>query len=271
MNSPPATAVAFDDVRLAPGGFAVLENARFAIPEGALVGLIGPNGTGKTTLLRAILGLEAPRAGRIAVLGGPARRGNPAIGYLPQRAVTAGPRLSGRAMVGAALAGHRFGLACAFPGRGGAAQAEIDRVLDLAGATDFADRPMGALSGGQRQSLMLAAALLGRPRLLLLDEPLAGLDPLRQAEVVAAIARLHARLGIGVILSSHDLNPLLGTIGQVLYLGRGHAVLGTVDQVVTGPVLSDLFGAKIEVLRIAGRILVLAPDGTMLDGADARL
>lgn len=267
----PAPAVAFNDVRLAPGGFAVLEAANFAIPEGAFIGLIGPNGTGKTTLLRAILGLEPPRAGRIAVLGSPARRGNPAIGYLPQRTLAAGPRLSGRAMVGAALAGVGRGVWRGLMPGGAAARAEIARVLELTGAAAFADRPMGALSGGQRQSLMLAAALLGKPRLLLLDEPLAGLDPLRQAEVVAAIARLHRALGIAVVLSSHDLNPLLGVIGQVLYLGRGHAVLGPVEEVVTGPVLSGLFGAPIEVLQVGGRILVLAPDGTLLDGADVRL
>jgi zinc/manganese transport system ATP-binding protein len=212
--------------------------------------------------MRALLGLIPPAGGSIRVLGGPAQRGNPAIGYLPQtRSALPGVRLSGWHMVACALDGHRPGLAL----HSKEARGEIDRVLDLAGARELAGRPISELSGGERQRLLLAQALLGQPRLLLLDEPLISLDPRRQQDLIRQVKALQTELGITVLFSAHELNPLLGALDRVLYLGQRHAALGTVPEVITGPVLSGLYGTPIEVVRAAGRIFITA-DGMDADG-----
>jgi len=163
-------------------------------------------------------------------------------------------RLSGREFVAGVVEGHRLGL----PFLGKEARAEVDRALDLVGARELARRPLSEISGGERQRLLLAQALIGRPRLLLLDEPMVNLDPSHQTGVVALTASLRAELGVTILFSAHELNPLLGAIDRVLYLGRGQAALGTVDEVITAPVLSRLYGTEIEVVRLAGRIFVMS-------------
>ena len=214
-----------------------------------------PNGAGKTTLFRALLGLIPPIAGSLRVLGHLAARGTPGVGYLPQaRSAPGGMRLSGAAFLAGAIHGERWGL----PHLDAAGRADISRVLDLVGAASLASRPLQTLSGGERQLLLLAQALLGQPRLLLLDEPLLNLDPRRQHDIVALVHRLTRELGVTVLFSAHELNPLLGAIDRVLYLGGGHAAIGAIDEVITGPVLSRLYGADIEVVRAAGRIFVMS-------------
>jgi zinc/manganese transport system ATP-binding protein len=219
------------------------------------VGVLGPNGAGKTTLMRAVLGLVPASRGTIRVLGRLAARGNPAIGYMPQiRCSGSDLRLSGWGFVAAVVDGHRLGL----PFASKAARAEVDRVLDLVGARDLAPRPLAEISGGERQRLFLALALIGRPQLLLLDEPLVHLDPHYQGDLVGLAKSLRAKLGVTVLFSAHELNPLLGVLDRVLYLGRGQAALGAVDDVITGPVLSRLYGAEIDVVRLKGRIFVMS-------------
>ena len=247
--------IEFRDVSLGLGGRTVLDGISLDIAAREFIGVLGPNGSGKTTLMRAVLGLVPARGGTIRVLGQPPRRGNPDIGYMPQiHGTTAGIRLSGRDFVGSAVNGHRLGL----PFSGRAARVEVARVLDLVGGGELAARPLGELSGGERQRLLLAQALIGRPRLLLLDEPLISLDPRHQDEVVALVKSLHRELGITVLFSAHELNPLLGALDRVLYLGTGKAALGPVDEVITGPVLSRLYGSNIEVVRLGGRVFVMS-------------
>lgn len=248
-------AIEFSGVDLTLGGRAVLSRVTLNIGGGEFVGVLGPNGAGKTTLMRAVLGLVRPSAGSIGVFGRPATRGNPAIGYMPQlRSGLAGLRLTGWDFVASAAEGHRLGL----PILNRASRSEIDRSLDQVGARELARRPISELSGGERQRLLLAEALLGHPRLLLLDEPLISLDPHHEREIVGLVKRLQSELGITVLFSAHELNPLLGAMDRVLYLGGGNAALGTVDEVITGPVLSHLYGSAIEVVRVEGRIFVLS-------------
>jgi zinc/manganese transport system ATP-binding protein len=247
-------AIEFRDVTLRLGGHDVLAGVSLEIAAGEFVGVLGPNGAGKTTLMRAVLGLVPASRGSIRVLGRPAARGNPAIGYLPQVCRTAGDlRLSGRDFIAAVVDGHRLGLP--FPGK--AARAEVDRVLDMVGARELGRRPLAETSGGERQRLLLAQALIGRPQLLLLDEPLINLDPRYQGDVMTLAKSLQVQLGITILFSAHELNPLLGALDRVLYLGRGQAALGTVDEVITEPVLSRLYGAEIDVVRVKGRIFVM--------------
>jgi zinc/manganese transport system ATP-binding protein len=163
-------------------------------------------------------------------------------------------RLSGWDFVAAVVNGHHLGL----PIAGKAGRVEVDRVLDLVGSRGLARRPIAETSGGERQRLLLAQALIGRPRLLLLDEPLISLDPYHQREVVELAQSLQSELGIAVLFSAHELNPLLGALDRVLYLGNGHAALGTVDEVITGPVLSELYGSEIDVVRLKDRIFIMS-------------
>ncbi len=248
--------VTFDDVTLDLGGRTILSSVSFAIEAGEFIGLLGPNGAGKTTLLRAILGLVQPRSGEIGVLGQPAVRGNRAVGYMPQVRGSTDLRWTGWDFVAGAAGGHRWGL----PRLDRAARDEVAWALDIVGATELARRSLSDLSGGERQRLLLSQALLGRPSLLLLDEPLISLDPTHQRGVVDLVSRLKRELGLAVLFSAHELNPLLNAIDRVLYVGSGRAILGTVDEVITGPVLSALYGSQIEVLRIGKRIFVMAGD-----------
>jgi zinc/manganese transport system ATP-binding protein len=251
------TAVEFRNVTLRLGDHVVLAGVSLEIAKREFVGVLGANGAGKTTMMRAILGLVPAYSGTIQVLGQPAARGNPAIGYIPQsRSSIANMRLRGWDFVAGVVDGHRLGL----PIAGKAVRAEVDRALGLVGASELARRPLAETSGGERQRLLLAQALVGGPRLLLLDEPLINLDPRHQHAVVALVRSLQVELGITVLFSAHELNPLLGALDRVLYLGRGHAALGTVDEVITSPVLSRLYGFDIDVVHVKGRIFVMSGD-----------
>ncbi len=249
------SALRFDNVVLRLGGRNVISGASFAVEEGEFIGVLGANGAGKTTMMRAALGLLAPSAGRIEVFGKLAAKGASSVGYMPQnRGAVGSLRLTGYDIVVSAAMGGRFG----FRRLDKSVRAEVARVLELVGARELAARPIDELSGGERQRLLLSQALIGRPRLLLLDEPLISLDPAHQASVVDIARRLRDELKIAILFSAHELNPLVNTIDRVLYLGSGAAVIGTVDEVVTGPVLSRLYGAEIEVVRVKNRIFVMA-------------
>ncbi|HEV3104083.1 MAG TPA: ABC transporter ATP-binding protein [Trinickia sp.] len=250
-------ALELERVTLVLGGRTILQDTSLAVRDGEFIGVLGPNGAGKTTLMRAVLGLVPAAKGTIRVAGEPVARGNPAIGYMPQtRSALAGRRLRGRDFIAMAADGHRWGL----PQADAAIRAEVDRVLDLVGAGALAARPLSELSGGERQRLLLAQCLLGKPRLLLLDEPLISLDPHHQRGVVELVRRVQRELGITVLFSAHELNPLLNALDRVLYLGNGAAALGTVDEVITRPVLSRLYGSPIDVMRVNGRIFVMSGD-----------
>jgi len=166
--------------------------------------------------------------------------------------------LCGRDFVASALHGERWG----WPWLDRAAQRQIDWALEQVDARALAARALMELSGGERQRLLLAQALLGQPRLLLLDEPLISLDPRHQQQTIALVKKIQTQLGITVLFSAHEINPLLAVCDQVLYLGSAMAAVGSVDAVINAPVLSRLYGAPIEVLRHQGRIFVMASDGT---------
>ena len=249
------SAVAFEHVTLQLGGRAVLSDVSFEIQAGEFIGVLGPNGAGKTTLMRAILGLLAPSTGRIRVFGQAPERGNPAIGYLPQlRTVLPDLRIRGRDVIAGSLNGERWGLALSSRRD----RLMVEETLEAVGAHELANRPLAEMSGGERQRLLLAQALIGSPRLLLLDEPLISLDARRQEIAIDVVRRVCRERKITVLFSAHELNQLLGTLDRVLYLGNGHAVLGSVEDVVTAPILSKLFGTEIQVLRADGHIFVMS-------------
>ncbi|HTV29554.1 MAG TPA: ATP-binding cassette domain-containing protein [Xanthobacteraceae bacterium] len=247
--------IELDHATLAIGGRKVLLDTSFAIRSGEFIGLLGPNGAGKTTLMRAILGLLPPAAGELRVFGRPPRRGNPAIGYLPQvRTVLPDLRVRGIDFIASSLHGERWGV----PSLGRADRLKIGATLAEVGARELAERSLSDMSGGERQRLMLAQALLGKPQLLLLDEPLISLDYRYQEAIIGLVRRFARERNITVLFSAHELNQLIGALDRVLYLGNGHAALGTVEEVVTAPVLSRLYGSQIHVVRADGHIFVLS-------------
>ncbi|MGB7857756.1 MAG: ABC transporter ATP-binding protein [Pseudolabrys sp.] len=249
------SAVALEHVTLQLGGRAVLSDVSFEIQSGEFIGVLGPNGAGKTTLMRAILGLLTPSAGRVKVFGQTPECGNPAIGYLPQlRTVLPDLRIRGRDVIAGSLNGERWGLALSSRHD----RLMVEETLEAVGAHELANRPLAEMSGGERQRLLLAQALIGSPRLLLLDEPLISLDARRQEIAIDVVRRVCRERKITVLFSAHELNQLLGALDRVLYLGNGHAVLGSVEEVVTAPILSKLFGTEIQVLRADGHIFVMS-------------
>jgi zinc/manganese transport system ATP-binding protein len=243
-----------EQVTLAHGHHIVLRDVSFAIEEGEFIGLFGANGAGKTTLLKALAGVLCPLSGNIAIAGNMARPGHPAIGYMPQsRAMTAQLSYTAQAYL---AAGARAGWGMCLTSR--AVKREILDALALTGAENFARRPLNSLSGGERQRVMLALAILCRPKVLLLDEPLINLDPARQQEVVTLIKMVQRETAATVIFAAHELNPLRWALDRVLYLGQGEAALGSVDEVFTPRILSRLYGADIEVVQAGSHIFVMA-------------
>ncbi len=247
--------VELDRATIRLGNRAVLKDVSLAIQPGEFIGVLGPNGAGKTTLMRAILGLLPPSGGRIAVFGKTPQCGDAGIGYLPQlRTVIPDLRVRGLDYIASSMHGERWGL----PSVSKADRATIEETLDAVGARNLASRALSDMSGGERQRLLLAQALIGQPKLLLLDEPLISLDARHQEVVIDVIKNVCRSRKITVLFSAHELNQLLGAIDRVLYLGNGQAALGTVDEVVTAPVLSRLYGTEIEVLRASGHIFVMS-------------
>ncbi len=249
----PFPAIVADGLTLGYPGKPIIEHFTATIEMGQFVGIFGPNGSGKTTFLRSLLGLIKPLNGKLMVLGQVPRSGHAQIGYMPQWMQATNVGVSGSALLAATIRGNRWGL----PFQSRRERKAMERVIELVGAQHYAHRPFSQLSGGERQRLLLAQALLGEPQILLLDEPLANLDPHYQKSLISLIENIRQQLGITVLLTAHDINPLLGFMTKVLYLARGRAVIGTVNQVITSETLSALYDSPIEVIHYQDRILVI--------------
>lgn len=229
------------------GGGTIWSDGTFDIPRGQIVAVIGPNGSGKTTMLQVLLGLIPPSAGTVTVFGQTPERGNPRIGYVPQHYSEAvGQAVRCKDLVSLSVTGTRWGM------RRSASDAdEVEAALQAVGAADYADSRMSVLSGGQQQRVAIAQALVGSPELLLLDEPLANLDLRNQREIVDLLAELQRSRAITILVVVHDMNPLLAHLGGSVYLLDGHAHYGSVGEVVDSDLLSHLYGTQIKVVRTA--------------------
>ena len=257
----PAIELSGASVRL--GGRTVWSDVSVQMARGEFVALLGANGSGKSTMLKVALGALPLQDGTARVLGRPPGEANRAIGYLPQRhAFEAGTRLRGADIVRLGLDGDRWGLPLNLGSRRSGAEADARRrvadAIEMVGAGSYADRPIGECSGGEQQRLLIAQALVRRPELFLLDEPLDSLDLPNQAAVAALVAEICRRAGVAVLLVAHDVNPLLPYLDRVIYLAGGRAVEGPVSEVITSETLSALYGVPVEVLRASdGRLVVV--------------
>jgi zinc/manganese transport system ATP-binding protein len=259
-----AAVVRLQDAEARIAGRAVWSGVELEIAPGEFTAILGPNGSGKTTLLRVLLGQLPLTAGSVTVLGRAPGSVNREIGYLPQRRhFDASMRIRGIDLVRLGLDGARWGL----PVKRSRDQ-RVERAIELVGASEYAERPIGRLSGGEQQRLLIAQALVGRPPLLILDEPLDSLDLPNQTAVAALLARISQEHGVTVLLVAHDVNPLLSYLDRVVYFGAGRAAVGTPREVITAETLSGLYGVPIEVLQASdGRLVVVGlPEAPSVHG-----
>jgi zinc/manganese transport system ATP-binding protein len=245
------------------GGKRVFSDVELHVDPGQLVAVLGPNGAGKSTLMRVILGLVRLEAGSVTVLGRAPAQARADIGYLPQRhGFDSTMRIRGLDLVRLGLDGARWGLPVALTTRARARHkaesARVAHTIAVVGATDYAHRPVGELSGGEQQRLLIAQTLVREPRLIILDEPLDGLDLPNQAAVAALLRRICTAQEVSVLLVAHDVNPLLPYLDQVIYMAGGRARSGSAADVITSATLSDLYQTPVEVLQTHdGRLVVI--------------
>jgi zinc/manganese transport system ATP-binding protein len=263
------TVLQFDRAAAQLGGRTIWRDVSLTVRRAEFVAVLGPNGAGKSTLIKAILGLLPLARGTASVLGRAPGAANVDIGYLPQRrGFDAGSRIRGTDLVQLGLDGARWGLPIpGSPSRRRSAE-QVARAIELVGATAHAQRPIGELSGGEQQRLLIAQALVRRPKLLLLDEPLDSLDLPNQAAVAALIQRICQEEQVAVLLVAHDINPILGYLDRAIYLAGGGAVEGAPEQVITSETLTRLYRTPIEVLRASdGRLVVVGqPEAPFVHG-----
>jgi len=243
----------FNDAALGFGGRSLWSGLDLAVQPGEFLAVLGPNGSGKTSLLKTILGQQRLDSGTITLDGHPVRRGDRRVGYIPQQKLAApGTPLRGRDLVTLGVNGHRFGLPISRRGD----RERVDGLLADVGATSFATRPIGTLSGGEQQRLRVGQALADDPVLLLCDEPLLSLDLQHQRGVSELIDRRRRTHGTAVVFVTHDVNPVLNVVDRILYLADGQFRQGTPDEVLQSEVLSELYATPVDVIRSNGRVIV---------------
>ena len=248
----PALRIERSTLRL--GSRQIWTDLSLSLARGRFLTVIGPNGAGKTSLLKVLLGLLAA-TGTVEVLGREPRRGDSRIGYVPQRSdLDQDLALRGRDLVALGVEGTRWG----FGGTGPETRRSVDAVLAEVGAESLAELPVGRLSGGEQQRLRIAQALVGDPELLLCDEPLLSLDLHHQREICDLIARWSERTGGAVVFVTHDVNPVLAFTDRILAVAGGRWAEGTPEQVLTTEAMTGLYGSQVDVLRVRGRVLVVA-------------
>jgi len=251
------TIITADHVSASYQKHVVWKDANFSVEQGEFVAVLGPNGAGKTTLFRLLLGLSEPQSGALTIFGKTPRRGNPKIGYVPQRhPIDDETGVEALELVHLGLDGDRWGVGSMRHG-----SEEALAALRAVGAEELAHRPLGALSGGELQRIFLAEALVGNPDLLLLDEPLANLDMRREANLAQLVSKVVRERGVTVLLIAHNINPLLPLLDRVIYVANGRVTTGTPSEVLTSKSLTDLYGIPIEVLKDShGRIAIIGMD-----------
>jgi zinc/manganese transport system ATP-binding protein len=252
--------VALRDAAVEMGGRTLWSGLNLELGAGEFLAVLGPNGVGKTTLLKVLLGLVSLSAGVVTVNGQPPRRGNPELGYIPQQqAFDRQLPIRARDLVRFGIDGHRLGL----PVRSKAQRRRVNEVMEAVGASGYADAPVGLLSGGEQQRLRIAQALLGDPTVLLCDEPLLALDLASQQAVTRLIDDRRRSAGTPVVFVTHEVNPVLPYVDRILYLVRGRWAVGTPTEILTSEQLTALYGIAVDVLKVRDRYIVVSADDAL--------
>jgi ABC-type Mn2+/Zn2+ transport system ATPase subunit len=238
------------------GAVPVLANVSLTITRRQFSGIVGPSGAGKTTLLRVMLGSAPPAIGTVR------RASGLRLGYVPQVETInwSFPVTVSECVLMARTSGRIL------PWRSHTEREEVRQVLARLGIEDLADRHIRELSGGQQQRMFIARALLGRPELLLMDEPASGVDVRTRHEVLHLLDELN-RDGLAIVLTTHDLNGIAAHLPHLVCINTEVIGAGAPRDVLTPPVLERTYGARMEVLEHAGMPIVLdgyAPDGNVV-------
>ncbi len=258
LSASGAPVLALENASLGFGSRTLWQGLDLSIAPGEFVAVLGPNGSGKTSMLKTVLGQQKLDSGSIRFVGGPVQRGDRRIGYIPQqKLISAGTPLRARDLITLGVNGHRFGI----PFNRKAERERVDELLEAVGASHYATEPVGNLSGGEQQRLRVGQALAGDPLLLLCDEPLLSLDLQHQRGVSELIDQRRHEHNTAVLFVTHDVNPILGMVDRILYLAGGQFRIGTPDQVLQSDVLTELYGTPVECIRSGGRVIVVGvPD-----------
>lgn len=263
-------AVEINDAGLSFGSRTLWSGLDLRVEPGEFLAVLGPNGSGKTSLLRVLLGLQRLSAGSVELAGRPPGRGNARVGYIPQqRAMDEGLTLRGTDLVGLGLDGHRWGTGLR---RMVERRRRVAEAVASVGAESYADRAVGRLSGGEQQRLRVAQALVGGPDILLCDEPLLSLDLAHQRAVSELIDARRREANTAVLFVTHEINPILSLVDRVLYLVNGEFRIGTPGEVMNSETLSQLYRTRVEVIRVGGQIHIAgAQSGLCEDDAHHHL
>ena len=244
------------------GNRIIWRDANFLIESGQFVAVIGPNGAGKSTLFRLLLGLQHPISGTLKIFNSRPARGNPRIGYVPQKhAIDEETNVECLELVRLSVSGKQWGFSV-FPGNDRKIALE---TLEAVGAADLAHRWLSDLSGGDFQRIFLAEALVSNPNVLLLDEPLSSLDLRRSRELVQLINQVVRSRHVTAFLVAHDINPLLPFLDNVIYFANGKVATGTPPEVLTSECLSELYGVHVEVIKDSKGNVAIIGSGTEKD------
>jgi len=261
---PTAPVLSLRDAELILGGRVLWSGLDLDVAPGEFVAVLGANGSGKTSLLKTVLGQHPLSAGTATLFGEPVKHGDRRIGYVPQqRLADEGIPLRGRDLIGLGVDGHRWGVA--LPTR--ARRERIDELLAAVGAEQYANARISSLSGGEQQRLRIGQALAGDPAMLLCDEPLLSLDMRAQGVISRLIDDKRRERGFGVLFVTHDINPVLDAVDRVLYLAGRRFRIGTPDEVLRSEVLSELYQSPVDVIRAHGRVVIVGtPDHSHAHG-----
>ena len=254
MTHPSEHTIQLHNARLVLDSRTLWDDLSLDIKPGEFIAVLGPNGAGKTSLLKGLLGLVPLESGSVDILGKPARRGNTHIGYIPQqKKFDVDIPIRGRDLVELGATGYRYG----FTKRSTVDEGHIIEAIRAVDASSYADMPLGMLSGGEQQRLRAAQALVGKPEILLCDEPLLSLDMASQQSITKLIDAYRKINAASVVFVTHEINPVLPYVDRILYIANGHWLIDTPDRVMRSETLSDLYGANVEVIHVHDRILVL--------------
>lgn len=250
----PSAVIELDSAELRFGDRTLWSGLTLAVEKGEFLAVLGPNGSGKTSLIKVLLGLRPLTSGTVRLGGEPPRRGSSKVGYVPQqRGFDSDLGARGIDLVALGFDGHRYGLPWPNPTK----RRLLIEVIEQVGASGFANSPIGLLSGGEQQRLRIAQALLSSPHVLLCDEPLLSLDLANQKAIVDLIDERRRASNTAVVFVTHEINPILPVVDRIVYIVDGRWAIGTPEEVMTSERLSDLYQTRVEVTRIRDKLLVV--------------